>query len=81
MKSYEWNSALEMNIRRKVRKKDEYHDMTDMWNLKCDTRDLFTKQKQKVCRRSKHSSLPKGKGWVGIHLQFGISTYRLLYMK
>ena len=57
------------------------YDMTDMWNLKCDTRDLFTKQKQKVCRRSKHSSLPKGKGWVGIHLQFGISTYRLLYMK
>ena len=22
--------------------------MTDMWNLKCDTKDLFTKQKQKL---------------------------------
>lgn len=60
MKSYEWIPALEINIRRKVRKKDEYHDMTDMWNLKCDTKDLFTKQKQKLAGIENKLIITKG---------------------
>ena len=34
--------------------------MTDMWNLKCDTKDLFTKQKQKLAGIENKLIITKG---------------------
>ena len=36
------------------------YDMTDMWNLKCDTKDLFTKQKQKLAGIENKLIITKG---------------------
>ena len=44
-------------------------------------KNLFTKQKQKLAGVENKLMIIKGKGLVGIHLEFGISSYRLLYMK
>ena len=34
--------------------------MTDMWNLKCDTKDLFTKQTQKLAGVENKLMITKG---------------------
>ena len=42
---------------------------------------LFTKQKQTHRHRKQIYGYQRGKGWGGISLEFGISRYKLFYIK
>ena len=61
--------------------KDEYHDITSMWNLKkiLIQMNLFTKQKQTHRCRKQIYGYQKGKIRGGINQEFGSNIYTLLY--
>ena len=56
------------------------YDITYMWTLKDDKRNLSTKQKQTHRHKRTDLWLPRGRGWQGgMDKKFGISRCQLLY--
>ena len=57
------------------------YDITYMWNRKYDTNELIYKTKQ-THRQKINCGYQRGRrGRVGINEEFGISRYKLLYIK
>ena len=53
-----------------------------MWNLKYDTNKVIYKTETDSQMQKTHLWLPMGKGgWGGLNQEFGISRYKLLYIK
>ena len=54
-------------------------DISHMWNLKNNTKDLYTQQKQTLIHREQTYRYQKKKG--GENYEFGIKRYTLLIQK
>ena len=64
------------------RERQTPYDITYMWNLKYDTNELIYKTETDSQTQKTNLWLPKEKGvGGGINQEFGISRYKLLYIK
>ena len=64
------------------RERQTPYDITYMWNLKYDTNELIYKTETESQTQKTNLWLPKEKGvGGGINQEFGISRYKLLYIK
>ena len=62
--------------------KDKYHMMSHVQNLKQDTNALIYETETDLQTQKASLGLPKGKeAEVGINQEFGISRYKVLYIK
>ena len=57
------------------------YDIMYMWNLKYDPSKVIYKTETDSQTQKTNLWLPNGKGWGGITQEFGISRYKLLYIK